>query len=272
LIKVLHVLDVAGVPSIISHYYNKLNKGRSDLIYHEKKNFSRTITRCYEGIPFNNFRNLLLTGFFKSFQYNIIHIHGAETLIPFFKLTGKKVVLHYHGSDIRHPDRSEDKKRIRCRSRAELILFNSKNMKQKIITSKEVRKEYLPNLVDTDHFCLKDVNRSGRLSITSSNHDKEKTIEDIKKEVGKTTIIDLDFQQIPYSLMPKVLSKYEMYVDIRIMPWGQKLEELSTTALQALACGCKVYHNGKIIEKLPSEHKPYNFIKKLNSFYNELLK
>lgn len=155
---------------------------------------------------------------------------------------------------------------------AELILFNSKNMKEKIITSKEVRKEYLPNLVDTDHFFVKNINRLGRLSITSSNHDKEKTIEAINKEVGKTTIIDLDLQQIPYSLMPKVLSKYEMYVDIRIMPWGQKLEELSTTALQALACGCKVYHDGKIIEKLPPEHEPHNFIEKLNSFYNDLIK
>ena len=73
-------------------------------------------------------------------------------------------------------------------------------------------------------------------------------------------------------MMPIFLSKYEMYIDIRIMTWGQTLEELSTTALQALSCGCKVYHNDKVIEKFPAEHSPQNVLSKLNSFYEEILK
>ena len=269
--KVLHVLDIAGVPSILAHYYNKMSKGKSDLIYHEKNSISSSVSRFYDGIPFTRFRDLLLTGFFKSFQYDIIHIHGAEILVPLFKLTGKKIILHYHGSDINEKKRSMNKKRMVCRSMADMILFNGKNMEPNIITSKQVRKEYFANPVDTEHFSPNFEKRAGKLSFISGNLDKEKMISTLKG-VGDVTIVDLDVQQIPYPLMPKFLSNYEMYIDIKIMPWGKTLDDLSTTALQALACGCKVYHNNKVIETLPPEHKPENVIEKLDSFYNDLLK
>ncbi len=270
MIKVLHLLDIAGVPSILSHYYNKLGKGKSELFYHEKNSISSSISRFYEGIPFEKFRNLLLTAFMKSFQYDIVHIHGAEILIPLFKASGKKIVLHYHGSDINEQNRSLDKKRIFSRSMADLIIYNGKNMENKIITSKKIRKEYLPNPIDTEHFSSDNKNRQGTLSFVSSNLDKEKTINAIRK-VGESTIIDLDIQQIPYPLIPKFLSRYEMYIDIKIMPWGHTLDDLSTTALQALSCGCKVYHNHVTIDKLPPEHEPHNVIEKLDSLYQNLL-
>ncbi len=268
--KVLYVLDIAGVPSILSHYYNKLEKGRSALIYHEKNSVSSSISRFYKEMSFKKYRNLLKWAIFNCSKFDIIHIHGAETLIPLFKLSGKKIVLHYHGSDINEKSRSKSKKRIFCRSIADLIIFNGKKMEENIITNKIVRKEYLPNIIDTDHFSKKDQNKSGSLSFVSSNLDKNKTKEAITK-FGTTTILDLDFQQTPYSLMPQLLGRYETYVDIKIMPWGVTLKDLSTTALQALACGCKVFHNGKIIEKFPDEHSPENVIGKLDSFYNEIL-
>jgi len=268
--KVLHVLDIAGVPSILSFYHQNHGFGNSDLIYHEKNTFSSSISRFYQGRSFKKFRNLLLYGIFNSRKYDVIHIHGAETLIPVFKLTGKKIVLHYHGSDIRDPNRSKNKIRIKLRSMADLIVYNAKNMEPKIITSSNVRKEFLPNPIDTSHFINKNNHKSGKLSITSGNHDKIKTINAIKN-IGETTIVDLDVQNIPYPMMPVFLSKYEMYIDIRIMPWGQTLEELSTTALQALSCGCKIYHNDKIIEKFPAEHSPQNVLSRLNGFYEEIL-
>ena len=65
-------------------------------------------------------------------KFDIIHIHGAETLIPLFKLLGKKIVLHYHGSDINEKSRSKSYKRIFCRSMADLIIFNGKKMEENI--------------------------------------------------------------------------------------------------------------------------------------------
>lgn len=267
--KVLHVLDIAGIASIISHNYNKQKNRKSDVIFHKKNNISSRIAKHYGSIPYSNFRNIALKGFFKALSCDIIHIHGSESLIPLFKLTGKKIVLHYHGSDIREPGRSTDKKRIANRSKADLIIYNSEKMKELIITKNDVRKVFLPNLIDTELFSNRNDKRFGSVSITSSNHDKEKTIKEIKKRFD-ATIIDLDKKSILYPQMANFLSSFEIYVDIRIMPWDQVLEELSTTALQALACGCKVFHNEKIIEKLPKIHEPENYIKKLDSLYSKL--
>lgn len=270
--NVLHILDVAGVSSILSYFYNKLERGKSDLIYHEKNSFSSSISRFYHGKSFRKYKMLLLKGFFKSFHYQIIHIHRAEVLVPLFKISGKKIILHYHGSDINEKNRSRNKMRIFCRSMADLIIYNGKKMEPYIITNKPVKKLFLPNPVDIEHFCLKDnKKRNGKLIFVSSNLDKDKTIE-VASNLGQVDVIDLDKQQIPYSNMPEFLSKYELYIDIKIMPWGYTLPDMSTTALQALACGCKVYHDGKIIERLPEEFLPVNVINRLDQYYQDILK
>lgn len=270
MINILHICDIAGVPSILSHFYNKYGDGHSDIIFHKKNNFSHNISNFYGGKSFKKFRDLVKYGILHSKDYDIIHIHGAETLVPIFKITGKKIVLHYHGSDINEKNRSSSKKRIFCRSLADLIIYNGKKMEENIITFRNVPKKFLPNPVDIEHFHPVENIRSGNLSIVSNNLDKEKTIKAIQI-FGNTEIIDLDTQQILYSFMPNILSKYETYVDIKIMPWDYILPDLSTTALQALSCGCSVYHNKKILQRLPSEHNPINTIKQLTSFYREIL-
>ena len=177
--------------------------------------------------------------------------------------------MHYHGSDIRHPGRAESKKRIFCRSLADTILYNAENMLDRIITNKDVEKKFIPNLIDTKHFSSKQVKNGRSLIITSSNHDKKKVLEK-SKEFDDVDVIDLDRNQIPYRHMPNILSKYETYLDIRIMPWGEELSEPSTTALQALSCGCKVYLKGNVINSLPNENKPENYLKKLNQIYESI--
>lgn len=266
---VLHIIDVAGIGSILSYYYSKLNKGNSIIFYHKKNNFTDTISRYYKGQSFLRFRNLLSKSIIESSNYDIIHIHGAEHLVPIFKLLGKKVVLHYHGSDIRTPKRSKDKKRIFSRSLADLIIYNDKALKPKIITFKNVKKRFLPNPIDTELFKKQDCKKEDGISYISASLDKEKTTKAIK-QIMDVKIIETDKVQIPYPLMPKIFSKYETYIDIKITEKGEILEEFSTAALQALACGCKVYHNGKFVIDFPNEHSPENVIEKLNSYYLEI--
>jgi hypothetical protein len=269
MVSVLHILDMAGVPSILSFYYNKF-KDKSELNYHLKNSFSRSISEFYQGRKYKKFRDLIIGSFLQSFKFDIIHIHGAEILVPLFKMTGKKVVLHYHGSDINEVKRAKSKWRILCRSMSDLIIFNGIEMEKQIVTIRNVPKKYLSNPVDTNHFNVKNQKKNGRVSIVSNNLDKKKTVEAIQK-LGKTKIIDLDKIQIPYRFMPDILSKYEVYVDIKIMPWGQELVDLSTTALQALACGLKVIHYGKEIKRLPEEHRPEKVIKKLHQYYKGII-
>ena len=271
LIKVLHILEIGGSVSIMSHFFNKLKAGKSHHIYHKKNKISSTVSNYYDGQSIDRFFLLILSSFFKSFSYDIIHIHSEEYLIPIFKLTRKKVVLHYHGSDINDLKRSKKRIRVWCRSRADAIFYNGKDMLDKIKTEKNTKKIYLPNPIDTDLFKSNLQKNHGNLILVSSNLDKEKTISEAKK-LGPLDIIDLDIQQIPYYFMPKILSKYEFYFDVKIMPWGQKLKDLSNTGLQALACGCKVFHDGKEISEFPNQFKPENVIEKLLKTYEEILK
>jgi len=272
LIKVLHLLEIGGSVSIMSHFFNKLQAGKSHYIYLKKNKISSTVSRYYDGQSFDRFILLIISSFFKSFSYDIIHIHSEELLIPLFKLTGKKIALHYHGSDIRESNRSKKRIRSWCRDRADVIFYNGENMLDRIVTKKNIKKIYLPNPIDTDLFKSNIEKKHGNLILVSSNLDKEKTISEAKK-LGPLDIIDLDIQQIPYYFMPKLLSKYEFYSDIKIMPYDPNIKHnLSNTALQALSCGCKVFHNGKEISKFPDQSKPETVVKNLLKTYEEILK
>lgn len=266
----MHLNDVAGIASILSRYQNKNQKGKSDLFYRKNNDFTSYISNYYDGISFRKFRKLIFSSLVQSFQYDIIHIHSTEFLVPFFKMLGKKVVLHYHGTDIRNPKNSVNKKKIFARSMADMIIYNAENMYSKIITFRDVKKRYLPNPVDTDLFRPRENKRTNGISYISTSLDKERTKKAIQ-DIMDAEIIDPLTQSIPYQLMPNKLSKYRIYLDIRITPWKQTLEELSTTALQALSCGCNVYHNGKTISKLPHQHEPNSVIEKLHKYYCELL-
>jgi hypothetical protein len=67
--------------------------------------------------------------------------------------------------------------------------------------------------------------------------------------------------------MPNFLKKYKMYVDIRYVD-NRMLENLSKTALEALACGLSIldYKLG-FRRGLPSEHDPINVVKNLSKIY-----
>ena len=270
-VKVLHLIDIAGIASIISYYQNKHDVEKSNLFFHKKNDFSSTISNYYEGKSFKKFKKLLFSSLSQKNNYDIIHIHSAEYLVPIFKIFGKKVVLHYHGTDIRKPKNSLDKKKIFCRSLADMIIYNAENMLPKIITFRDIKKRYLPNPIDTALFRFTNNKKKRCISYISTSLDKEKTIGAIQ-DVMETEIIDPSNQQIPYPMMTKLLSKYETYLDIRITPWEQTLDELSTTALQALACGCRVFHNQKFISDFPQKHDPKSVIEKLHSYYSEILK
>lgn len=272
-IKVLHVLDMGGIGSMLSYYLNSTPNIKSTILVHKKHNFTDDITGFYGARQFNRFFILLIRGFFMAFSYDIIHIHSAEILVPLFKLTGKYVVLHYHGSDINTPERSNSKLRIFCRSCADFILYNDPEMYSKLkiwkpltILEYQSNFSYFEDIVDTNHFKNTCDTKKGNLSIVSNNLDIEKTTEKIK-QFGEVEIMNISKTPISYKDMPLILSKYETYVDIKITTFGLLLTALSTTALQALACGCSVFHNGILIKELPEDVRPESIIPRLARYY-----
>jgi hypothetical protein len=74
---------------------------------------------------------------------------------------------------------------------------------------------------------------------------------------------------IMYKDMPAFLKKYGLYVDVRYVD-GKILENLSKTALEALACGLEVLDNRlKYQCGLPMEHEPINVVSHLSGIYSQ---
>lgn len=271
-INVLHLFEMAAGPSIQSYFYKKFGYGESWVLSREK---SHPVVDFYGIVEkFPHVRDVIFEGLkrCRHDDVDIVLIHGSEFAVPIFKiLTRKKVILQYHGSDINLPSRSKNIFRILFRSMADAIVYNQKEHLEKIITVRSVRKEYHPNAVDIDHFSSLNNERKGSLALISDNLNREKTLEGLK-EFSDLTIIDKQEKVFSYEEMPNLLNQYQTFVDYKVTDYGMLLKALSRSALEALACGCKVYHDGKYIEKLPTEHQPQVVIKKLYSlFYNVLI-
>ena len=269
-INVLHLFEMAAGPTIQTYFYRKFGYGKSWVISKDRKH---TVIDRYGIVEkFPRIRDVIFEGLRRcNSDIDIVFIHGSEFAVPIFKiLTRKKVVLQYHGSDINLPSRSKNPFRVICRSFADAIIYNQRSHLKKIITLKKIIKEYHPNAVDTDLFHPTDCPRSGTLALISDNLNREKTMKVINK-FQNVTIIDKNHQVIPYEEMPNFLNKFELFIDHKVTDFGLVLEALSRTALEALACGCQVYHNGKYIKELPNEHKPEVVIEKLYTLFCKVL-
>jgi hypothetical protein len=131
---------------------------------------------------------------------------------------------------------------------------------------------HLPNPIDTDHFKLDPIKNGQKEALTI---DTEVTDIQWALDYCKRNNIVLDIEvydrmknPIMYNAMPNFLRRYKIYVDIRYVN-KTTLQNLSKTALEALACGLKVldyqlqYHQG-----LPIEHNPTNVISRLSTIYS----
>ena len=279
-IDVLHINDVAGAPALLSHFHKKFGLGNSLLVY--RKTRGACVASHYDAnIGCERFRYMVVKALKIARNFDVIHLHSIETLIPLLKLfTRKKIVLHYHGSDINHPGRSKNIIRIICRSMADMILYNQELHKEKIRTITNVKRHFIENGTDTDMFFDKNSNKKNTLAFISSNLDKKKSVEFIRKTQKKHSleldIIDTDDGFVPHDKLPDLLNKYEFFIDIKVTNYGLFLkDELSNLATQALACGCNVYHdfgNGVVlIQEIPKDRKPEFVLKKLFHLYQSIL-
>jgi len=270
--KILHLFDMAGVAPLMCFYYSKLTENFA-FNYLIKKEKSIHIAKMYPNniVSFNRIRSLMMEAIRNRNYFDIVHIHSNEIFIPLFKLLGKKVVLHYHGSDINQKKRQIHPIRILCRSMADVILYNSEDMRKKVKTIKFVRKIYFPNFIDTELFKNNNHSRDGRsLLLVSNNLDIEKTIQTAQQSApSELSIINLK-KKIPHHKMPDLLSKYEYFIDEKVTDFGQYLKAFSSTGLQALASGTKVIHQNQTFTELPTENTPNYAIEKLEKIYNEL--
>src|SRR5215208_3636459 len=219
--KILHFHDQAGVACILTKY-QRINGLESKVVsLNEIDKFG--ILKFYKDyvdiVDRDNFIEYCLA---EAKSADIIHIHSMEELIiKIRKVFGnsKKIILHYHGSDIRgfknlQPKNSytieniknktniiEHKVRNRlwlikrgyyrslrteCQKLANEILLATPDLLSILPQAK-----YLPNPVDVEHFSIDNGNNNNfnkkALTIKTENADSEKTL-----QYCKENNIDLD--------------------------------------------------------------------------------
>jgi hypothetical protein len=238
---------------------------------------------------------------------DIVHIHSNEALVFTIRKTfgnSKKIILHYHGTDIRGFKKKNSSKISilqKFTNKKKLFVHKIKNRlwlakrgyykslsteSQKLANDILVatpdlltlvpHAKYLPNPIDLDHFSKRNDNynrpMNSALTIKTATGDIQKTLEYCKINNVRLKIDVFDRTKTPllYEEIPNFLKKYDIYVDVRIVN-DKILENYSKTALESLACGLKVLnYKLEYIDRLPETHYPVNVVSQLENIYNKI--
>lgn len=227
--RILHIWNTAGVASILAKFMDRLYNTRSLVI--TRKLFDPFGVTTY-GETWNCGALLFkVKTLIKARRFDIIHVHAVDRIVPRLKALYKKpIILHYHGSDIRGKWR-ERKKYWKF---ADIILVSTEDL----LENAPPDVIYLPNPVDIDIFFKFSRYRRDRSALYIVKHQEGESVE-WAEETARTYnlnlyIHDRVLQPIPYLKLPIVLNLFEYYID------HNYIRSLSKTALEALACGCRV--------------------------------
>jgi glycosyltransferase involved in cell wall biosynthesis len=263
-LKVLHIWNTAGVGSIIAKYMDKFYGTSSWVI----------MRKCFDKYGFTTYgecwdyggKLFTLRALWEARKYDIIHVHAFDRIVPILKILYRKpVVLHYHGTDIR----GKWKERKKFWRWADILLYSTKDIEDRDTPPHAV---WLPNPVDTELFyprCKPEPQTAFHISYRADDI----ALEYAKRYGLKLFIHNREENPIPYTELATVLSKYEYYIDVKRDVDGRILHvPLSKTALEALACGCKVINwKGEEIHGLPFEHNAKYVAEKVWELYKNLL-
>jgi glycosyltransferase involved in cell wall biosynthesis len=296
---ILHVWDQAGVAYTLAKY-QQLQGHEAKVIMigdHNKYGLIEFYKQYILNVALEEFTEKCIE---KAKSADIIHIHSRiDILLKLRKKFGrsKKIILHYHGTDIRGlkkqklPHRSQIsdlaiRSIMMYRGLRDKVLFkkrmhiNAQRMADTVIVSTPdllqlvAKGIYLSNPVDTDHFkpdsLLKNEQKEA-LTIDTEVTDIQWALDYCKMHNISLNIEVYNRIKAPiiYKDMPDFLRRYKIYVDIRYVD-KTILQNLSKTALEALACGLKVLdYKLKYRQGLPREHDPINVISRLSTIYSQ---
>jgi len=297
---ILHVWDQAGVAYTLAKYQQELQKNDAKVIMignYNKYGIIDFYKQYIVNVTLEEFTEKCIE---KAKSADIIHIHSRiDILLKLRQKFGrsKKIILHYHGTDIRGLKKQKLPHRSRLSDLAvgsilmyrrirDKILFrrrmhiNAQRMADTIIVSTPDLLElvpkgiHLPNPVDTDHFKPDSISKNEQkeaLTIDTEVTDIQWALDYCKRHNIPLNIEVYNRIKDPiiYKDMPDFLRRYKIYVDIRYVNVNI-LENLSKTALEALACGLKVLdYQLKYRQGLPREHDPINVISRLSTIYSQ---
>jgi len=266
-LRIFHIFNTAGVASVIAKYMDRLFKTKSKVV--TRKIFDKFgLTTYGETWTCGSNEVFALRCLWHAKDYDIIHIHADfDKIIPFLKILypQKAIVMHYHSSAIRDKWVSNKK----YWNKADLVLYSTKDILGKETPDHAI---HLTNPVDTDLFHPLPISPKPKTAFHFSYSADDLAIKYAREHGLRLTIHDRKTSPIPHILLPRVLCRYEYYIDVKRNAKGRIARDISKTGLEALACGLKVITwNGKTIKGLPVEHRPENVVRRLYQLYMNLI-
>jgi len=266
-LRILHVLNTAGVASVIAKFMDERLGTFSSVI--TRKAHDRYGLTIYGETRSDSFWMFYLKMVCEARKYDIVHLHDRDILIPPLKILypNKPIVLHYHGTKIR----DSWKKREKYWKNADRLLVSTIDL----LEGAPKNTIHLPNPVDTTIFKPDCVDkREGEALYFKYNADD--IAGNIANKFGVSlTIHDKKTTPIEYKDMPEFLRRFKALIDVKRDVKGNILypeNTMSKTALEALACGLKVItYQGEMIERLPERNYPQNVANVVFHIYKELL-
>jgi hypothetical protein len=265
-LKILHVWDQAGVACILAKHHRR--QGHDVKIAKRAGYDPFGISRFY-GEPLLDMdgKAFLKLVTKEAGNYDLVHVHSLYKVIPELrkKHLDIKIVLHYHGSEVRN--KQDDPLRAEAESKADAILGSTADLKADVDNM-----IYMPNPVDTDHFTLGSGPDDKAFTIRTTRGDSQWVLDYLKKNNFdiRVDVIDREANPIQYSEVPAFLKKYGTYVDIKYID-GLLLEAMSKTGLESLACGLQVLdYQLKYAKGLPKENSPEVAAGRVMDVYNSI--
>jgi len=264
--KVLHVAhnDIAGVPSLL------VDKLRSEGIEADlllRKQHPCRFSNRYKPLNVSVTKFLLYMLIFSE-NYDVVHLHGLPFKARFnidvvaLKILRRKLVIHLHGPIRRYCKKLSTKVALQI---CDKVLVSTPDLLRYWLSA-----QWLPNPIDPIFKPMKRLHIKGKALYLWSPYDIEKSSNVMVKNLSQRMGLELTIlnRKIPYRDMPKILNNYEYFFDRFNIP------SLSKTALEALACGCKVVSWKGLVknaQEILEKHSLRNVIDRLLAVYSEFV-
>jgi hypothetical protein len=298
--RILHVWDQAGVAFVLSKYQRLKGHDSKAIMVEEYDKYG--IGKFYSKYVINaTLEDFIQKSLAEAQSADILHIHSRSDMVVMFRKkfgNSKKIILQYHGTDIRGIKKQKLPHRSKLSDLAVRGIFTYRRVRDAILIKKRIHSKaqrladavivstsdllplvskaiYLPNPVDTGHFIPDKISSPKLERLKALTMDTQATNIQLALSYCKKHNMKLEIDvyksikdPIMYVDMPAFLKKYGVYVDVKYVD-GKILEALSKTGLEALACGLDVLdYKLNCRHGLPEEHNPMNVTSRLETIYS----
>lgn len=263
MVRILHVWD-QGINALLIEYMDRLCGTESTIIHNEafdpygmtpakwKRHYGGKLHRAH--FQADVAKAAVLS--------DVVHVHSVDSVVPLLKKLRRRVVLHYHGSDIRGKWES----RRELWGSADRILVSTRDL----LTGAPDSTMYQPNPVNP---IFAPGAKPERDCAIHYSYGADILAERIAAEAHLPLIIVK--QSIPHLELPHVLRRFTHYVEVKQLNGELIMSHVADTgsllSLEALACGLRVLCLDGERVGLPDEHRPEAVARSIYRVYEELI-